>query len=73
MQIREPVCSLRKDLETMNYADLLRKYMQLVYDDEGITFLGRIDGNGNYFAGGNPRFTPEELAELKTIESEVAG
>ena len=49
---------------TIDYKELLKKYMNHVVEHEGVTFL--FDW-GNYFAG----FTESEWQELKKIESEA--
>ena len=47
--------------ETMDYRALLKKYMRLVIDREGLDFLAFV----------HSRFSSEELEQLKAISKEI--
>lgn len=48
--------------QPLDYKDLLKKYMQLVYDSEAVTFVGYTVGYD---------FTEDELSHLKSIAKEL--
>lgn len=53
---------------TIHYRELLKKYMRVVVDAEGVTFLMGID-DPDVDAGRS--FTMEEIDELEAIAREV--
>lgn len=46
--------------------ELLKKYMKFVLDNEGITFLDRINEGWSMV-----KFTPKEIKMLKEIENKL--
>jgi PHD/YefM family antitoxin component YafN of YafNO toxin-antitoxin module len=52
-------------MQNFNYRDLLKKYIEHVGEEEGITFLGDSRKNSNIFS-------EEEWEELKELEYESA-
>lgn len=51
---------------TMDYKQLLAKYMAHVVDCEGVTFVGHIHQHSD-----SPKFTDEEKATLERIADEL--
>jgi hypothetical protein len=49
---------------TIDYRDLILKYMFLV---------GGLEGRSLVDAAAEPNFTPQEIAELKTLDAELFG
>lgn len=52
----------------MDYAELLKKYMQLIISYEGQTYL---DWGKGIVSSEHPEFTKEEAIELNRISDEV--
>lgn len=52
--------------KVIDYKALLKKYMRLIRDEEGSTFLGSIGNSSN-----DVWFTQEEVAELNAIRGEI--
>lgn len=48
-------------MENIDYRTLLKKYINLVAEEEGVTFIRWAS---------SPDFTPEEIAALKEVEAE---
>lgn len=56
----------RRDMRQIDYRDLLRRYMNHVGNEEGITFVHRIRDRRAV-----KQFTEEEIEELEAIEEEL--
>ena len=50
----------------IDYRDLLKRYMDFVGQEEGVTFVSRLRRPGR-----RPAFAEEEIEELETINAEL--
>lgn len=49
----------------MGYRDLLKKYMELIIQEESVSYLNRIGGQNNI------KFTEFEMGELRKMEKAI--
>ncbi|GAB4024077.1 hypothetical protein [Spirosoma koreense] len=55
--------------QPIDYRDLLKRYMWQVCEVQGLSFIDHCSTGQQYPAV--PKFTPEEIAELVSIENEL--